>query len=257
MKRLLLILALLAGPLAAQDQKKEEASKEPQVQRLFVLKYADPVRVASLIGVFAGKAVPNAEMHAVAVSATKEAMTAIEEAIKRLDVPAPAPQNVELTLWMVIGSADANGSTPVPKDLENVIAQLRNTFAYKSYRLQDVQTLRTRAGQQASSMGIAGAVDVGGVSQPITTQVEIGSATVAPDGAIRIDRLRVSSRIPMAQGAPPTANYQGLVNTQFTYNSVGISADVDVKDGQKVVVGKNGMTPNEAMFVVLSARVAQ
>jgi hypothetical protein len=38
---------------------------------------------------------------------------------------------------------------------------------------------------------------------------------------------------------------------------VGLSTDVDIKEGQKVVVGKMAMNPNEAMFLVLMARVIQ
>jgi len=36
-----------------------------------------------------------------------------------------------------------------------------------------------------------------------------------------------------------------------------MNADLDIKEGQKVVVGKISMNPNEAMFLVLTARVAQ
>ena len=96
MKNLLLVVVLMALPLAAQDQKKEEP-KEPQVQRLFVLKYADPNQISNLIRVFTSNVTPNAAMHALAVSASPEAMAAIEDAIKRLDVPAAAPQDVEFT----------------------------------------------------------------------------------------------------------------------------------------------------------------
>jgi hypothetical protein len=38
---------------------------------------------------------------------------------------------------------------------------------------------------------------------------------------------------------------------------VGLSTDVDIKEGQKVVVGKMAMNPNEAMFLVLMAHVIQ
>jgi len=260
MKRMLLILALLAAPLAAQDQKKEEAPKEPQVQKLFVLKYADPNQIANLIKVFATSVTTSYDMHALAVSATKEAMVAIGDAINRLDVPPPppqaqpAPQNVEMTLYLVVGSAAADGaSAPLPKDLESVIAQMRNAFSYKLYRLQDVQIIRTRTGARVDTSGVAGAVQVGGASQPILTQTRIESVRIGRDGSIHVDGLHISSRMPSAVGAVPP----GAVAVQFTYNDVGISANVDLNEGQKVVVGKSGMNPEEAMFVVLSARVAQ
>ena len=57
MKRLLFALLLIALPLAAQEAKKEDQksnapSSSPRIQKLFLLKYADPGHVASLLGVF-------------------------------------------------------------------------------------------------------------------------------------------------------------------------------------------------------------
>src|ERR1039458_10282888 len=93
MNRLLLVLTLMALPLAAQDQKKEEP-KQPQVQKLFVLKYADPNQISNIIKVFTENVTPNAAMHAVAVSATANAMAAIEDAIKRLYLNDTAPPEI-------------------------------------------------------------------------------------------------------------------------------------------------------------------
>ena len=36
-----------------------------------------------------------------------------------------------------------------------------------------------------------------------------------------------------------------------------MNADLDIKEGQKVVVGKMNMNANEATFLVLTARVSQ
>src|ERR1700727_3016050 len=100
MKRILLGLLLTVGLcLAAQDAKKTdktEAPKKPQVQRLFILKYADPSQLMSLLSVFDAKVRQNAEMHALAVEATPEAMRAIEDAIQKLDVPSAMPKNIEM-----------------------------------------------------------------------------------------------------------------------------------------------------------------
>ena len=106
MKRVLLALALLAAPMFAQDQKKEEP-KQAQVQRLFVLKYADPNQVNNLIRVFTGSTNPNTAMHAIAVSATATAMAAIEDAIKRLDVPESAPKKKAKQADAEVGDAPA------------------------------------------------------------------------------------------------------------------------------------------------------
>ena len=154
MKRVLLVLTLLAVPLGAQEQKVEPQAKPappPNIQKVFILKYADPENLRQLLNVFEGRLVPNAEMHALAVTASPSAMEAIEDAIARLDVPSAAPKNFDLAVDLVVGSDAKNPvSASIPKDLDSVIAQLKVAFPFKNYRLLDVLTLRTRAGKQAN-----------------------------------------------------------------------------------------------------------
>jgi hypothetical protein len=58
-------------------------------------------------------------------------MAAIEDAIKRLDVPTASPQNVELTAYLLMGSsADGALPTDLPKDLDSVV-----TPAPQAYRI--------------------------------------------------------------------------------------------------------------------------
>jgi hypothetical protein len=243
-----LALLLLAPFAVAQEQKKaDEKPPAPLVQRLFVLKYADPNQIGDLLKVFTGNVTPNPSMHALAVSATPAAMTAIEDAIKRLDVPSAAPQNVELTVYMVVGGSESANQGAIPKELDGVVAQLKNAFSYKTYRLLDVLTMRTRTGQSVSTNSSGGSVQVGSLSHPFLTQFQIRSVSVGPEGAIRIDGLRANNQMPVSDG-----NGSG-----FMYRDLGINADLDIKEGQKVVVGKISMNPNEALFLVLTARVAQ
>jgi hypothetical protein len=246
MKNLLLILALVAAPLAGQDQKKEEP-KEPQVQRLFVLKYADPNQVNNLIRPFTSMATPNEAMHAIAVSATAGEMAAIEDAIKRLDVPSAAPQDVELTTYLLEGSdSDGTSAGPLPKELDSVLTQLKAAFAYKSYRLGDVMLMRGRTGQvnggalNATAHGWSVPIGNGSSSQ-VTTRFQVNQLSLSPDGAVHVDGLRMACSLG-SSGTP----YEVALNT-----------DVDIKEGQKVVVGKMGVNQNVALFLVLMAHVAQ
>ncbi|HUP05241.1 MAG TPA: hypothetical protein VMU19_14690 [Bryobacteraceae bacterium] len=254
MRNFIAILALLALPLAAQEQQQKEEPKGPQVQRLFVLKYADPNQVNNLIRVFTSNTNPNAAMHAIAVSASPEAMAAIEDAIGRLDVPASAPKNIELTAYLLTGTDSDAGGAALPKELDSVVTQLKSAFAYKAYKLGDVLTLRGRTGQRLDTSDSGGAVTAGGQSQPIYTQFTINALSVGVDGAIHVDGLKLQSRVPVA--GTFTGN-GGVVNTQFNYQQLGINTDLDIKEGQKVVVGKMSMSQNEAMFLVLTARIAQ
>lgn len=246
MKKLLPLVIMLALPLAAQDQKKEEP-KEQLVQKLFVLKYADPNQINNLIRVFTKNTNPDVAMHAIAVSATPESMAAIEDAIKRLDVPSSTPQNFELVAYLLIGT-EGGAPTPaaLPKELDSVVAQLKSAFSFKAYRLSDVLTLRGRAGQRLSTSDSGDSVMIADQSHPIMTQFRINSLSLGADGAIHVDGLTLDSRVPVAQGGQ-----------NFMMQDIAINTDLDVREGQKVVVGKVGMNANEAMFLVLTAHMVQ
>ena len=243
--RALLIALLLMLPLAAQEQKKPESEQParppaPRVQKLFILKYADPIKIQSLLGVLGAGATANSELHAVAVSATAETMQAVEDAIRRLDVPAAAPQNIELTGYFLVGGDSEAAGTQIPKELESVVAQLKNAFPFKTYRLLDTLTLRTRSGFGAQSSSSPELV----LSQPLVINFHVGSASLNSEGAVRIDQLRAGIRMAVPTGTG-----------QFKYEDLGLNADIDIKEGQKVVVGRLSMGKDQALFLVLTARV--
>jgi hypothetical protein len=249
MKRFLLALLWLALPLAAQEDKKPEAKPAPpNVQRLFMLKYADPQSLANLLAVFRANIRPDRDMRALAVDASSEAMAGIEDAIKRLDIPAAAPTNVDMTVYLVVGHEGESpaGSAALPKDLDSVVTQLKNAFAFKAYSLLDVLEMRTRTGQQASTSSSGGAVQIpGGNSQPVITNFRLRSASIGSDGStVRVDSLNANIRMPMVTGG-----------SQFTYQDLGISTDLDIKEGQKVVVGRLGISRDQALFLVMTVKI--
>ena len=252
MKRLLFALLLIALPLAAQEAKKEDQKSNTQpagqrVQKLFLLKYADPGKVAELLRVFNATVSPNSDMHALAVeTAIGPSMAAIEEAIQRLDVPSAASKNIEMTAYLLMGGEGA-GTEPgaLPKELDSPMAQLKNAFPFKSYRLLDILALRTRVGQRASTSSVGRPMQVGTNVQSPITQFRINSAGIGSDETtIRVDGLNLGIRIPVRSGS----------GEQFSFQEVGLSADVDIKQGQKVVIGRVSVA-DSALFVVLTAQV--
>jgi hypothetical protein len=242
MKRILLLGALLALPLAAQEKNPVEP-RPPMVQKLFILKYADPRAVESLLRVF-GQAVPNTDLHAIAVTASAPNMPAIEEAIARLDTPPAAPKNIDLTFYLLVGGdADAGAASPLPKEVDSVVTQLKNTFPFKSYRLMDVLATRTRTGRQVDVSSL-GAPASAAIAEPVRTSIHINGVSIGGDNvSIRIDGLRANSRMPVPRGPG------------FNIQDIGISTDVDMKEGQKIVVGRVGVNKDQALFLVLMAKV--
>jgi hypothetical protein len=237
---------LLVAPVMAQE--KAQAPAAPMVQKLFILKYADPNVVRGLVRSFGASAETNAEMRALAVSGTQTQVAAIEEAIAKLDTPAAAPKNIELTCYMVIGSESASEGGfggPTPKELDSVVTQLRNAFAFKNYRLLDVLTVRARTGQRAETTSTGGTMENGPLShQQIVTSFHLNSTSIGTDGStVHIEGLRTDLRLPMA------------ANNGFSYVNLNLNSDVDIKEGQKVVVGRLGVTNGQALFVVLVAKV--
>ena len=253
MKRLLFALLLIALPLAAQeaqakkdDQKSDAQPAGQRIQKLFLLKYADPGKVAELLRVFNASVRPDSEMHALAVeTAIGPSMAAIEEAIQRLDVPSAASKNIEMTAYLLIGNETA-GTEPsaMPKELDSVVAQLKNAFAFKSYRLMDTLALRTRVGQMASTSSSGRGMKIGDNTPPVNTDFRIRQAGIGSDETtIRIDKLNLDSVIPVQSSPGP-----------YAYANVGLQADVDIKQGQKVVIGRVSVAES-ALFLVLTAQV--
>jgi hypothetical protein len=232
MKRLLIAALLLAAPVMAQF--------EPDVQKLVMLKYADPQAILNLIRMFGVNGTVNEQMMVIAISGKKDKLEAAEAAIKQLDVPSAAQKNIEITVYFVAGSdrPTPDLGNPIPQDLQATVTQLKSSFPFKSYGLVDVLSLRARSGVSAETVGQYG---------KRITQFKVSSATLDADGSmIRLDHLHAGLRNPLVDG-------QGKV----TFMDSGISADVvDVKEGQHLVIGRSSVDgPEKALFLVLIAKV--
>jgi hypothetical protein len=81
------------------------------------------------------------------------------------------------------------------------------------------------------------------------SKFSIRNATVSDDGTtIRIDRMNAGLKIPVVLPA----------GKGVEYTDSGILQDVDVKEGQKVVVGRSSLAgPQQALFLILTAHVIQ
>ncbi|HLK47098.1 MAG TPA: hypothetical protein VKT49_03125 [Bryobacteraceae bacterium] len=248
------LLAVLVFPLAAQPPKPPDSqtpapapASRPAAQRVFILKYADPLAMADVLRVFGASVAANQEIHAVAVaSAFPDVLASVDDAINRLDIPSSAPQNIELTAFYVIGgNTNIPLGTPLPKDLDSLAAELTATAALRNYRLLDALTIRMRAGQGADTSGSAGPVAAN--SPVIVTDLRVRTATVSTDGAtVRLDRLNAGVKLPVAAGGG-----------QYTTSDLNFNADLDLKAGQRIVAGRVGMNKDQALFVVLAARIAR
>jgi len=236
-KQILFGLAL-AGALAAQTAvvpPPAQAPEPPRQQRVFMLKYADARHVADVLAVFGYGIRADRDMHVVAVSAPAEAMSAIEDAVKRLDVPAAAPKDIDLIVYLVVASEQPSAGASLPPELQPVADELRKIFAYKGFRLLDSILLRTQPGNRAVANGVIGTT--GRTTYSFTVQPS--DVTEDPKGRlIRLDNLKLNMRVPGGDDA-------------------GILTEITVREGQKVVVGKSNMGADQSLILVVTAKVTE
>jgi hypothetical protein len=222
------------------------------VTRVFQLKYADPRELARVLSQY-GRIETSSLLKALTITGRDSAMSEVEQTVKRFDVPPPAVQNIDVTIYLMSALGQPAGSQ-VPAELEGVIKQLKSTFSYKGYQLIDTEVIRVRAGQGGDVSGVV--MDSSSPDAPRTiSQVRFRSASVSTDEkgrAIRIDALKVGLKIPIHSSGSGAASGQ----IQYSYIDTGMSTDVDVREGQKVVVGKANMDGSDrASIVVLMAKV--
>lgn len=148
--------------------------------------------------------------------------------------------NIELTVYLISGSSQG-AADEVPQDLEPAMKQLHGVFAYKSYKLSESFILRGRGGRSN------------------TEGIVPGSGLHYRFG---YNQLRVSG------DAPRAVHVDGL-NLLLTKPSVrsgkeeletiaSIYTDLDVRDGQKTVVGKSSLNiGGDALILVIVPKVIE
>jgi len=230
----------------------KRAVKPEDIQKVFVLQHAKAESIAFVLSVFPAT-ISSVQVGSkmIGVSAAPPVMAEIEETIKRLDDASAEPPvvpaaTIAVTAYVVeaTGQVLPAGSS-VPPQIEPVIAELKKTFQYTTYRLAD--TLIARANADGATPFALDAVSEGGLSLAGNAKYrfEAASAALVPGGEQKVVRL---SGVRFRVGIPSGAQQAG--------STFDISATVDVRDGQAVVVGKSGTgQPGNAIILVLSAKV--
>lgn len=242
---LAVLLATAAAPLPAQEPEPEAAPARPDlVTDIYEVRHADVERLASLIGIFDVVVRSDRHVGALTLRGPKVSVEAALEALRRLDVaPEPTP-SVELTLWILLGSKTPDGDD-LPEALRPVARQLEGTLGYAAFDLLDTVLVRTRDGGKVATGGTFQAS--GKLSVPANYGMDVLRAEVIPgegDAAptVRLNQLQFSL-------------YPVLEEDQ-TGRHTSLQTDVEVREGQKVVVGKATTSPdNQGLILVVEARV--
>jgi hypothetical protein len=180
-----------------------------------------------------------------------ENLAAIEEALKRLDVPSATHQatDVELTLQVLFASKGPVPEAGLPTDLQEVVKQLKNTLAYRGYTL---------AASFVQRVGVNGDRATYGRGQLEGNALASEEAKASPLLFVDWESDRVMSLESEAAGPGRyflRKFYFLLRERRGTENMelARLGSDINLKEGEKVVVGTT-VVKDRGLIVVLSAR---
>jgi len=217
---------------SAERMRREEERRTWQVL-LFNVKNLLPDTTLRALCIFRVEVINQPALRLVQVRAPKELMAAVEDALKRLDippVPATPPKGVEITGYVVIAMEPPDPQMmPLPSSLQPVANELKSILPNGTLGLADTFIAR---GVERSSIQLGGSTTVS------VGQVSIRDGSGAP--VIHLANLNVSTR-------DAAGNQNGSFNTS-----------VDVPVGTHVVIGKATPTRQgsiKAIILVINGKV--
>jgi hypothetical protein len=174
-------------------------------------------------------------------------VTAAEAFIRKFDV---RPRNVEAVFYVIAAGAKSADVSAMPNELEPVVKQLRSAFAYQSFRLLETAIARGRENGQLRTSGHLPVNDPdSSMKRTYNLSADrISIATGEKANIVRFDKLEFY------------VNSPDVVRTNVTkkpeYTISGVTADLDVREGQKVVVGKSNFDGADGtFFLIVTAKV--
>ena len=253
---LVLVASLLASPLAAQKTPAPapKAAETPHEDayvtekgfssRIFEAKHRDAGDLAAVVrplgSGFRGAAVaPNREFQTITIRDFPENVASIEAALKRLDVRLRGVGDVELHLWVLVGSAEP-GAGPFPEELKEAVAALKSTLSYKNYTLAGSFVQRARDGAR-------------GLSGEGVTEVGLAPNLKAPRAMQLEYRINQLSLEQSSSGAT-SIRLDGFNLALVGEGRAQLKTDATLREGEKVVLGTSTVR-DRALVVVVSGRV--
>jgi hypothetical protein len=237
LRRVVWIALTLAALASAQP-----ATSTENVPRMIPVHYVNVDRLRDLVSVPGVSVKSDTGMSVLVVTGRPDAVAAIEEMVKKLDVPPPAQPEFELTGYLVSGSLQSRADE-VPGDLAPAVKQLHGLFAYKSYKVIDTFYVRGGASRQSTP-------SASGVLPGTNSQYDFNSSDVRVSGTtVHFNDLHLVIETPTNE-----RNKEGRI----IYRNMGIKTSIDVPEGQKIVVGKSSVPGgDDALILVLSVKIVK
>ncbi|HSE15502.1 MAG TPA: hypothetical protein VLB46_00530 [Pyrinomonadaceae bacterium] len=254
MKYILLTLALVLTFVSAAPAQQPTPSPSPSqpdgpVEKLkskvFEVKYRDPNSLLNAVynlgsGVRGSTMSASTEFRTLTVRDFPENLAIVEEALKRLDVPAAPRPNIELHMHVLVASNSGAAATDVPAELKDVLTELRGTLTYKTYELAAsiVQRLtETPRGLQGSGTAELPATGPGAPTSAMPYEYSLQNVSLVqnPTGAASVQ----------------IANFSFVAREK---ESAKVQTALNLRDGEKVVVG-TATIRSRALVIVLMVKL--
>ncbi|MBM3738335.1 MAG: hypothetical protein FJW39_21340 [Acidobacteria bacterium] len=242
---------LLAGALAAQDNKPEAA-----IIPVKTLSGDAFDRLVKMLQVFNTRFTADDKLRTIVVYAPKDVIAEVRRVVEELDKPgteAAIGRNIDLSVTYLRASLKPfENQAPLPPDMEAVAKQIRAATAYKHVQVWDSTPMRLQEGKRTEhSARLPG---------PPAPAIPVVKVSIHPESiwrkaagrAVRFSFVSFDFRIPylVSHAGPDPAPGQ----YQF-YNS-GITTSGDFMEGQKSVLGKvSASEDHTAVFVVISPKI--
>lgn len=212
--------------------------------RVFDIRYRDAASLAQVLrnlgsGFKGATLLSNSEFKTITVRDFPENLATMEEAIKRLDVPAAPRPNIELHMHVLIASNSGSGSSDMPADLRDVLTQLRGTLNYRNYELAASVVQRLTSTERILQGSGTAEVPSGGAGTPNMSMPYEYS-------------IYDLSMVQNAVGAPSVQISDFAFSAVNDKDRARIQTALNLRDGEKVVVGTATLR-SRALVIVLTA----
>ena len=258
MNKALIFVALAFFPAAVFSQSATSTGQPQRVTKVIRVHNEIPDKIARILAPGSPVMVTSDNtLGVVVVKGSPEDIATAEQTIKELDVPSAAistANDIELIVYLIGGSnSSAATSDSNPAAIQPVIKQLSAIFPYKSYDLVTTTLLRSQQGKSAHTSGIMNYKLSPEVSQHAATYgINYDSASVSSDrskAVIHLEGFRFNAKMGIAASTIPNT-------TQYHIVDIGTKSDVDLREWQKVVIGKTDVASDgSAIFIVLTAKL--
>ena len=221
----------------AAERAQRESDRRSWEVKMFTVKNALSNDNLRALCIFRVEVVNQPGLRLVQVRAPKELMTAVEDAVKRLDVPPqpafqpPPLKGIELTGYIVFAMEPRDPQLqPIPNELQPVANELKSILPSGSLVLADTFVVR---GLERESVTLTG-------STSFQANLRISQASSGP--VITLSGMNVNVR-----------------DASGSNNLGGFQTNVDVPVGTQVVIGKatpfNKQGPIKAVILVINGKI--